>query len=188
MKQLTDILAAYVPLNEQEEADRAEMLRQARLFPDTILTRENRNAHFTASSWIVSRDRRKVLMAFHRIYQAWSWTGGHADGESDLLAVALREAREETGITSAVPVMASPLSLEILCVNGHEKKGLYVPSHLHLNVTFLLEADETEALRVRPEENSAVRWFGREEAERVSSEAWMFERVYRKVNGGISRL
>ena len=73
-------------------------------------------------------------------------------------------------------------SLEILTVDGHEKRGVYVPSHLHLNITYLLEADESETLRVKPDENSGVRWFPIEEAPGASSEPWMAERIYRKLN------
>ncbi len=70
----------------------------------------------------------RVLMAYHNIYHSWAWTGGHADGEKDLLSVAMREAREETGIKTVTPVMDQIFSLEVLTVDGHEKKGLYVPS------------------------------------------------------------
>lgn len=72
-------------------------------------------------------------------------------------------------------------SLEILTVDGHEKRGKYVPSHLHLNVTYLLEADEEEILRIKPDENSGVKWFTPDEALKACSEPWMIERVYRKL-------
>ena len=76
-------------------------------------------------------------------------------------------------------------SLEILTVDGHEKRGVYVPSHLHLNVTYLLEADEAEVLRIKPDENSGVRWFSLEEALAACSEPWMIERVYKKLNAKV---
>ena len=81
----------------------------------------------------------RFLMAYHNIYDSWAWTGGHADGEADFLKVAIREAMEETGITRVTPVTEDIFSLEVLTVDGHEKKGAYVSSHLHLNVTYLLE-------------------------------------------------
>ncbi|MBR6090778.1 MAG: NUDIX hydrolase, partial [Anaerolineaceae bacterium] len=149
--------------------------------------RENRCVHFTGSSWIVNHDRSKVLMVYHNIYDSWSWTGGHADGETDLLAVALREAREETGIRTVRPVSRDIYSLEILTVDGHEKRGEYVSSHLHLNVTYLLEADENEALERKEDENSAVAWFGLEEAVRASSEPWFQKRIYPKLNEKIKK-
>mgnify|MGYP002545656489 CR=1 FL=1 len=90
-------LAAYHPCCEQEAVDRDVMLHFLRENTDAF-TRENLVAHFTASSWIVNSSRTHALMAWHNLYRAWSWTGGHADGETDLLSVALREAREETGV------------------------------------------------------------------------------------------
>lgn len=56
----------------------------------------------TASAWVVNKDRSKVLMIYHNIYNSWSWLGGHADGETDLLAVAIREVREEAGIAMCI--------------------------------------------------------------------------------------
>lgn len=174
-------LAAFVPFNEQEACDRELLLGCLRREPE-VLTRKNPLAHFTASAWVVNPAHTRVLMAYHNIYRSWSWLGGHADGESDLLAVALREVREESGIRSARPVSRDIFSVEALTVDGHEKRGAYVSSHLHLNVTYLLEADEEEALSIKPDENSGVRWFTLEESETVSSEPWFCARVYRKLN------
>jgi 8-oxo-dGTP pyrophosphatase MutT (NUDIX family) len=120
-------------------------------------------------------------MAYHNIYQSWSWLGGHADGERDLRAVALREVREESGLAGARLARPDILSVEVLCVDGHEKRGAYVSSHLHLNVTFLVEADPTETLRVKPDENSGIGWMTPEEALAASTEPWFVERIYRKL-------
>ena len=72
-------------------------------------------------------------------------------------------------------------SLETLTVNGHMRKGIWVPGHIHFNLTFLAEAEEDEALIVQEEENSAVQWWSFEEALRVSTESWMVERIYKKL-------
>ncbi len=180
-------LRAYQPRNEQEAADRDEIIRQIERCPD-IFTRENRNAHMTASSWIVNKERTKVLMVYHNIYDSWSWTGGHADGETDLLAAALREAKEETGLVHVVPVSNEIYSVEILTVDGHEKRSRYVSSHLHLNVTYLLEADDSEPLRSKPDENKAAAWFTPEDAINASSEPWFRERIYSKLNERLKEL
>jgi len=66
-------------------------------------------------------------------------------------------------------------------VDGHEKKGAYVSSHLHLNVTYLLEADDREVLHKKEDENSAVGWFPVEECLMAVNEPWMRERIYRKL-------
>ena len=178
---LMEQLSAYIPYNEQEARDRALLLECLRREPD-VMTRQNPLAHFTASAWIVNPARTRVLMVYHNIYHSWSWLGGHADGESDLLAVALREAREESGIRSARPISEDIFSLEVLTVDGHEKRGAYVSSHLHLNVTYLLEADPAEPVRCKPDENSRVGWFGLEEAVAASTEPWFRERIYKKLN------
>ena len=179
-------LEGYVPCNEQEEKDRAAML--SLLDADNVFTRENTLCHFTASSWTVNREHTKVLMVYHNIYHSWSWTGGHADGDEDLLAVAVREAGEESGIRHLVPVSNEPLSVEVLTVDGHEKRGRYVSSHLHLNVTYLLEADERDALRICPGENSGVAWFTLSEALEKCSEPWMIQRIYSKLNKKLENL
>ncbi len=178
---LEEQLAAFIPFNEQEAQDRTLILHCLKTEPD-IFTRQNRLAHMTASAWIVNASRTKALMAYHNLYHSWSWLGGHADGERDLLRVAMREACEESGLRSVRPVSEAIFSVESLTVDGHEKRGEYVSSHLHLNVTYLLEADEYGALAIKPDENSDVRWFPLADAPAASSEPWFVTRVYRKLN------
>ena len=185
---LLEQLQSYQPYNEQEANDKAVMLQllinesESGDKKSSIFTRENEVVHFTASSWLVNKKHTKVLMIYHNIYNSWSWTGGHADGESDLLAVAMKEAKEETGIQTITPVREGIFSIEILTVDGHMKRGKYVPSHLQLNVTYLLQADEAEVLRVKPDENSGVAWFAREEVLEKCTEPWMVKWVYAKLN------
>ena len=174
-------ISAYRPCNEQEEADKKNILSFLAENENAFL-RENELAHMTASAWVVNHNRSKVLMVYHKIYDSWSWTGGHADGEVDLLSVALREVTEETGVSRVAPVSEEIFSLEILTVDGHEKRGRYVPGHLHMNLTYLLEADDSEPLTVCEEENKAVAWFSLEDALRASSEPWFVSRIYQKLN------
>lgn len=185
--ELTEAIRAFRPENEQEEADKKDILAFLAA-NENAFTRDNIIAHMTASAWVVNHDRTKVLMVYHKIYDSWSWTGGHADGEENLLAVALREVTEETGVSSVTPVSDDIFSLEILTVDGHEKHGSYVPSHLHMNVTYLLEADEEEPLTVCEDENKGVAWFGLDEALSASSEPWFVQRIYRKLNEKLRKL
>ena len=177
----------YTPFNEQEEKDKQVLLDCLEKY-DNIFLRDNKLAHFTVSAWIVNKDRTKVIMAYHNIYNSWSWLGGHADGETDLLKVAVKEAKEESGAENIKVVSSDIFSLETVTVDGHIKKGEYVSSHLHLNVTYLLEADENEALKKCEGENSAVSWFGLTEAIEMSNEPWFKENIYTKLNAKLRSL
>ena len=153
-----EIIVRFSPRDGREEREKAMILELAAQYGDSILSRESDFAHMTASSIIVSPDRKRTLMAFHKIYNSWAWTGGHADGESDFEAIARREAQEETGIMNLRRLGDGPASLEILPVWAHIKRGKHVGSHLHLNVSYLFEADESLPLRIAQDENSAVGW------------------------------
>lgn len=180
-EELLKKIEEYVPFNEQEEKDKILIINWIKNNEDAFL-RSNEIAHITASSWVVSKDRTKALMVYHNIYNSWSWLGGHADGETDLLQVAIREVKEEAGVKNVRAIDENIFSVESLTVDGHEKKGKYVPSHLHLNVTYLLEADSDENVSVKEDENSGVAWFSLKEAVEKSTEPWFQERIYTKLN------
>ena len=177
---LKENLEKYIPYNEQEEADKEVMLSYINNF-DNVLTRENKYGHFTSSAFVLNRERTKILMAYHKIYDSWAWVGGHSDGDSDLLHVAMKEAKEETGIKNVTPISENIYSLEIITVNGHEKRGKYVASHVHLNATYLLEADESEEIHIKEDENSGVKWVPIDKILEASSEQWVRDRVYTKI-------
>ena len=148
---------------------------------DDTLTRQNEYGHFTSSAFVINKERTKILMIYHKIYNSWAWTGGHSDGNSDLLNVAIKEAKEETGIKKVNPIFKNMYSLEIITVDGHEKRGKYVGSHVHLNITYLLEADENEEIHIKEDENSGVKWVPINEILNETSEVWVKNRVYAKI-------
>lgn len=178
--ELLENIRKYTPFNEQEERDKQQIIEWIENNEDAFL-RTNCAAHMTASAWVVNKDRTKVLMVYHNIYNSWSWTGGHADGETDLLAVAIREVKEETGVQNVKPVSEEIFSLESLTVDGHVKNGKYVSSHLHYNITYLLEADMNEEVSIKADENSGVAWFDNNIALSKSTEPWFVEHIYKKL-------
>lgn len=180
IEKLKNNIEMFVPYNEQEEVDRKIMLKYINDFDDT-LTRQNEYGHFTSSAFVINKERTKILMIYHKIYNSWAWTGGHSDGDNDLLYVAMKEAKEETGIKNVTPILENIYSLELINVNGHEKRGKYVGSHVHLNVTYLLEADENECIHIKEDENSGVKWVNINEVLDASSEPWIRDRVYSKI-------
>ena len=177
---LKENLEKFVPYNEQEETDKRIMLKYLKDFDD-VLTRQNEYGHFTSSAFILNKERTKLLMIYHKIYNSWAWTGGHSDGDNDLLYVAMNEAKEETGIKNVRPISKDIYSIEIVTVDGHEKREKYVGSHVHLNVTYLLEADENEEIHIKEDENSGVKWITIDKILEASSEPWVRDRVYAKI-------
>ena len=176
---LRDEIENFKPFNEQEEADKALMIKYIDTFDD-VLTRENQMCHFTASGWIVNKERTKVLMIYHNIYNSWAWVGGHADGDADLDYVALKEIREETGLTNVKIISDGIYSVQILTVDSHIKRGKFVPSHVHLDCCYLVEADDTEPLRMKEDENSGVKWIDIDKAVEASTESKM-KPIYQKL-------
>jgi len=177
---LKEQIENYIPYNEQEKADKELILNYMDTFDD-VLTRENKMCHFTVSNWILNKDKTKVLMIYHNIYKSWAWTGGHADGDNNLLHVALKEIEEETSLKNLKLLSDGIFGIEILTVDSHIRKGEFVPSHVHLNCSFLFEADENDPLRIQPDENSGVEWIDINKALEITNEEKM-KPIYKKLN------
>ncbi|WP_138419314.1 NUDIX hydrolase [Aquibacillus sediminis] len=175
-----ELIKNYTVWDEQERKDKAIIINCMETFDD-ILTRNNEVAHVTSSAFVVNKKRDKVLMVHHNIYNSWSWTGGHADGDEDLLYVAEKEVNEETGVEKISAITDGIISLDILPVKGHEKRGKYVAPHLHLSVAYLFEADENEQLQVKPDENSDVSWIPLEQIEECCANEPHMMHVYKKI-------
>ncbi|MFW5889123.1 MAG: NUDIX hydrolase [Bacillota bacterium] len=176
----------YQPFNEQEKYDKKLILEFIESNANN-LHRENLAAHITSSAIVVNKSMTKVLFAYHNIYDSWSWVGGHNDGDPDLLKVALKETKEETGIKKVKPYNDDIFMIDVIYVENHIKKDNYVPDHLHLNLTFLLVADETQKLVVKPDENQAVRWIELAKVFTMISEPRMVP-VYKKAFTKLKKL
>ena len=151
------IISDYGPQDDREQKDKKLILHYLDEGKDALY-RSDIIAHFTASAWITDPSRQFVLMAFHNIYKHWAWIGGHADGEGNLFEVARREAVEETSVLDLKALSDSPVSIEVLGVPSHIRRGEIVSAHLHFNVTYLFEADPKSPVFIKADENSAVGW------------------------------
>lgn len=179
MNEIILMLKNYIPFNEQEREDVKIILNACNLYKD-IFTRDNKLCHFTASAFVINKQHTKVLCIYHNIYKSWGWVGGHADGDKDLLYVAQKETKEETSLNNFNVISNSPISIEILPVSSHIRKGLFVPTHLHFNVTFLFEADEKDSIHILEEENSNIGWLEFDDLLTKSEEPYM-KPIYKKI-------
>lgn len=186
MSKTIEMLKKYNPYNEQEKEDIEVILKSEELFGD-ILTRENKLCHLTAAAFVVNKEHTKVLCIYHNIYKSWGWVGGHADGDDDMLYVAQKETREETSLTKFDVVSEVPISIEILPVKSHVRKGKYVPCHVHFNITYLFEANEDDAIHILEDENSNIGWLRFDELISKSDEPYMIP-IYEKIIEKIKQL
>lgn len=159
-KPLLELLLRYAPRHPEEAACvarvRALVESRADCFERTAFP-----GHLTGSAFVVSADHRRVLLVHHRKLDRWLQPGGHADGESDLARVALREAREETGLHTlhlvdpgGVAGEPTPLDIDVHTIPARPGE----PAHEHHDVRYLFVANAGETARTS-EESHAVRWF-----------------------------
>ena len=186
MGKTIEMLKRYVPCDEQEESDVKMIIKAEEIFGN-ILTRDNEFCHLTASAFVINKEHTKVLCIFHNIYKSWGWVGGHADGDDDMLYVAEKETREETALKNFKVLVDGPISVEILPVKGHVKRGKYISAHSHLNVTYLFEADEKEPICNHEEENSNIGWLTFDELINKADEPHMLP-IYKKIIEKVKKL
>ena len=154
----TDIIKSYVPKDDKEEKD-LELMKQFLKNHNDIYSRKNLIGHVTSSVIILDLEKKHILLGYHNIYKSWGWFGGHNDGDIDCLKVALKEAKEETGLTEFRLISDAPLGIDVVYVQNHIKRGSYVPDHLHLNVTYGLMADLKKTVKFNESEHSGIKWF-----------------------------
>lgn len=153
---LRELLNNYYPSDANEIAARKRMLAFIDLNPDCF-ERSSLEGHITGSAWLLSKDLSKVLLLHHAKLDVWCQLGGHCDGDADVLAVALKEAQEESGINEIVPISA-----EIFDIDIHDIPLMNnVPPHQHYDVRFIFKVASDEE-PIGNSESKDIRWFGKE--------------------------
>jgi len=176
---LLQLLRAYQARDARDRECRDRFIEFVESYPECC-ERKLAIGHVTGSAWIANRQRTRFLLTFHKKLGLWLQLGGHADGETDLVAVALREAREESGLSEIALVSDEIFDLDIHLIPA----GNGVPQHYHYDVRFLCEADEAALLAISDESHD-LRWLNREEvAARTQEESIL--RMLRKTQVSVN--
>lgn len=152
-------LEAYLPAAVEEGAAKEKILSFIKIQP-RCFERDLEMGHVTASAWLLSRDFSKALLMLHAKLGIWVQLGGHCDGEADVLSVALREAKEESGIQRIVAVSEEIFDLAVYKIPANKKEK----EHEHYDIRFLLMVTSDEKI-VQNSESLHLQWFGKEESE-----------------------
>lgn len=153
-----------------DEAGVAQRIERLVTAHTDCFERTCRPGHITGSAWVLSHDRSRCLLLHHGKLNRWLQPGGHADGQTDVAAVALREAQEETGLID-LELIAEPLDIDVHLIpvrldrDGNQRED----AHEHHDIRFLFIAAPDQPL-VLSDESHEVRWFSREEVVEVTDE------------------
>lgn len=164
-KPLLNLLARYNATEQLDDRARDRIAAFVEANADCF-ERSLLQGHVTGSAWIVDPSRSQCLLTHHRKLERWLQLGGHADGQADILEVAMREAREESGLASLVPVATEIFDCDVHSIPARKTE----PQHWHYDVRFLLEADPDEAL-VISEESKELAWVPLAGVEALSGDA-----------------
>lgn len=156
---LINSLNAYSPSNSEEVAFKTQMIKFIEDHKDCF-ERSLKEGHITASSWLLNKDGSKALLMHHSKLNKWFQLGGHCDGNHDALEVALKEAREESGITQIHPVSEEIFDIDIHLIPANSKDN----AHYHYDVRFLLQVTSDEEV-ILNRESKELRWIGKNENE-----------------------
>jgi len=170
-KPLLDQLAAYQEKHPAEADTVARFIHFVESRPECF-ERSLLDGHVTGSAWIVDSSSTRVLLTHHRKLDAWLQLGGHADGDPDVLAVALKEAEEESGLSDFEPIVEGIFDLDIHPIP--ERKG--VPEHLHYDVRYVLRANGSTDYVVS-EESHDLRWVPLDEVATLTTDESMLRMV-----------
>jgi 8-oxo-dGTP pyrophosphatase MutT (NUDIX family) len=160
---LLNLLQKYSPSASEEIASQERMISFINQHEECF-ERSLEIGHITASAWLLNKDKTKALLMHHAKLNMWVQVGGHCDGNPDVLAVAIKEAQEESGITCIVPVQNSIFDIDIHLIPANKKEK----EHYHYDVRFLLQVTSDEQL-IKNAESKELRWISKKTDELPTS-------------------
>ncbi|MEX0849480.1 MAG: NUDIX hydrolase [Candidatus Dependentiae bacterium] len=155
-KALLNALELYQPITDTDKKAKQAIQEFVKNNEDCF-ERSLSIGHITASSWLLNKDGTKVLLMYHAKLNRWVQLGGHCDGDADVLAVAIKEAQEESGIEHIEPVSYEIFDIDVHLIPANAKE----PEHYHYDVRFLLHVTSDEDF-IRNHESKDMRWFGKD--------------------------
>lgn len=153
---LINKLQNYFSIAQEEIVYKKEMISFIEEHPDCF-ERTLQKGHITASAWLLNKDCSQALLMHHAKLNAWFQLGGHCDGDSDVLRVALKEAQEESGIHGIEPVCNDIFDIDIHLIPENKREK----AHYHYDVRFLLRVTSDEAV-VQNSESKELRWIDKD--------------------------
>lgn len=151
---LLRLLQEYKPIYQEEIATQERILAFVQEYPDCF-ARSLEIGHITASAWLLNKQGTHALLMHHKKLNFWVQLGGHCDGNSNVLEVAIKEAQEESGIIGIEPVSAAIFDIDVHLIPATPKEK----AHYHYDVRFLLQVTSDESI-IQNHESNELRWFG----------------------------
>jgi 8-oxo-dGTP pyrophosphatase MutT (NUDIX family) len=161
---LLSLLAAYHPTNDSEKQSKQTIIDFVTKNPDCF-ERSLEIGHITASAWLLNKTGNHALLLHHKKLNNWFQLGGHCDGESDVCAVAIKEAQEESGIVNIAAVSPAIFDIDVHAIPENKKEK----AHYHYDIRFLLQVTSDETI-MHNEESNELRWIGKKRNELPTNE------------------
>lgn len=176
------LLAAHQPA-DAHETRMLEDIKQFVRHYDNFHSRQQLAGHLTGSAWVVSEDRSQALLTYHGKFDCWVQLGGHVEDDADMLSAAWREAREESGLESVVPLSDQIFDVDVHAIPANPKE----PAHFHYDIRFLFAADRNLPLVVSSE-SKALAWVEIEKIAELTAEESVLRMVRKTASERMTRL
>lgn len=167
------LLDEYQPLDQDEQTYKEQIIEFITNHDDCF-KRSQTKGHITGSAFLLNKQGSHVLLMHHKKLDDWFQLGGHCDGQEDVLAVAIKEAQEESGITAIEPVLTSIFDIDIHRIPANSKEQ----EHYHYDIRFLLQVTSDEQVQ-QNSESKELRWID-QSMENIPTDSRSVTRMFEK--------